>query len=37
MGKEKKTAIKLFDSMGVKAPSIKALVSSLSGGNQQKM
>jgi ABC-type sugar transport system ATPase subunit len=37
MGKEKKTAIKLFDSMGVKAPSIKALVSSLSGGNQQKI
>jgi ABC-type sugar transport system ATPase subunit len=37
MGKEKKTAIKLFDSMGVKAPSTKALVSSLSGGNQQKI
>ncbi len=34
---ERKIARDLFDRMGVKAPSVKTMVSSLSGGNQQKI
>ena len=37
LGEEKQISKDLFDRMGVKAPSIKSLVSSLSGGNQQKI
>ncbi len=37
LGEEKKISKDLFSRMGVKAPSIKTLVSSLSGGNQQKI
>ena len=37
MSEERKTAGELFARMGVKAPSIRTLVSALSGGNQQKI
>lgn len=37
MSAERKTAGELFSRMGVKAPSIRTLVSALSGGNQQKI
>ena len=37
LSEEKKISKDLFGRMGVKAPSIKTLVSSLSGGNQQKI
>ena len=37
LSEERRVAKELFDAMGVKAPSVKTLVSSLSGGNQQKI
>ena len=37
LSEERKISKELFDRMGVKAPSIKTLVSALSGGNQQKI
>ena len=37
LSEERRIAKELFDAMGVKAPSVKTLVSSLSGGNQQKI
>ena len=37
LSEERRVAKDLFDAMGVKAPSVKTLVSALSGGNQQKI